>query len=344
MLKVRHHEFWNSHVFHLPVYLYWLYLSLKSRSLFFFSAANPGIETGGLIGESKIKILNKIPQQFLPATIYVKAGAELSVIVQQMEQNNIAFPCIAKPDVGQGGWLVELIEDEVDLRRYVSRMKIPFLIQEYVDKKFEFGILYYRIPGQDRGVISSIARKQLFLVIGDGIRSIRSLIMESTRGINLLRKLTASGKVDLGRVPKWGEVVRLSHAGNHSYGTMFKNEAQLNHENLLKIFDSLSFNIDGFYFGRFDLSCDSIDDLYKGNFKILELNGAGSEPLHIFDPEETLFNAYKSAFAHWRIIYQISQLNKQRSFHFMRFKEALSTYRNVLRIQRLQNTKLTIGN
>ncbi len=50
------------YIANIPTYFYWIYYAICARSLFFFSAANPAIETGGLFGESKEAIFDQIPE------------------------------------------------------------------------------------------------------------------------------------------------------------------------------------------------------------------------------------------------------------------------------------------
>jgi len=340
---VRHHEFWNTHVFHFPVYLYWLYLSCKARSLFFFSAANPGIETGGLLGESKYKILQKINPKYLPLTIYFEKEATTQEVIARCEQSSLSFPFIVKPDMGQGGWLVDLIRDESELQRFLMRIKMPFVAQEYINEPMEVGLLYYRLPGEQNGVISSLSVKEMLTVVGDGHRTIAQLMRASPRASKQYHRLLSAGIVDLSSVPNPGCAVSLSFIGNHSYGTTFRNSNHLISDKLTARFDDLCKTIDGFYFGRFDIKCKSISSLEAGDFKVLELNGVGSEPLHIFDPSEKLWSAYKSAFHHWDIIYKISIMNKRRN-KFMSLQEAAAMYRNFIRMQRIHQVNIRIGN
>lgn len=344
LLKLRHFEFWNTHLFHLPIYLYWLYLSVKARSLFFFSASNPGIETGGMLGESKIRIMQKIDSRFLPRSVFYSSVPSALKVLEDISVEDISFPFIVKPDVGQGGWLVEKIHDLHELQSFLSKIRMPFLLQEFVDSPLEIGLLYYRLPGASNGKISSVAVKELLNVTGDGRSSLVRLIQNHSRAMKQLPKLLKNKKLDLNRVPAFGEKVVLSFMANHSFGTTFRNFNHIADENLTSIFDELCHRIDGFFFGRFDLRCNSIEDLKKGNFKILELNGAGSEPLHIFDPLEKIGSAYQSALEHWRIIYRISQMNRKAGVQFMKLKEALSVLRNVQRIQQMHKTNFTIGN
>jgi hypothetical protein len=344
MVKIKHFEFWNTHLFHLPIYLYWLYLSFKARSLFFFSAANPGIENGGLMGESKYKILKKINPKFVPKTLYYEIIPTLTDVLNDLTRTQINFPFVVKPDIGQGGWLIDMVYDERDLQSFISKIKMPFMIQEFVDAPIEVGILYYRFPGERKGRISSLAIKELLTITGDGVHSVRTLIERHPRGKSQLRRLEKKGRINFDQILPEGEKLRLSFIGNHSYGTMFLNGNHLIDDQLSATFDNLCMEISGFYFGRFDIRCASIEDLKRGEFTILELNGVGSEPLHIFDPSEKLKNAYASAMEHWRVIFEISKLNSTTISRYMKLKEAWETYKNVSRIQRIHETSFTIGN
>jgi hypothetical protein len=65
MTRLTQWEYWPFEVIYLPIFVYWLWLSVKARSLFFFSAANPSIENGGMLGESKLRFSTGSP---LPQT------------------------------------------------------------------------------------------------------------------------------------------------------------------------------------------------------------------------------------------------------------------------------------
>lgn len=59
-------EFWPAWVFYLPVALYWMLLALRYRSLGLPMVVNPHIELGGMIGESKLDILDSAGQLARP--------------------------------------------------------------------------------------------------------------------------------------------------------------------------------------------------------------------------------------------------------------------------------------
>lgn len=91
-------------------------------------------------------------------------------------------------------------------------------------------------------------------------------------------------------------------------------------------FDRISKEMRQFYFGRFDLKCASLEDLSKGNVKILEVNGCGAEPAHIYQPGFSLWEAYGVLFTHWNNLYQISFQNRQRGVPYTSFREGRNIY------------------
>jgi len=86
-------------------------------------------------------------------------------------------------------------------------------------------------------------------------------------------------------------------------------------EAMEKAIDSLALGFDGFYFGRFDIRTQSLEDFQAGhNFKIVELNGVTSEATSIYDPRNSLIEAYKTLFEQWRIAFSIGAQNRARGF------------------------------
>jgi hypothetical protein len=79
---------------------------------------------------------------------------------------------------------------------------------------------------------------------------------------------------------------------------------------LVSVFDNISHFTDKFYYGRYDIKTTSIEDLKKGkNFQILEFNGCGAEPNHIYDCNMSLRKAYGVILHHWKVLYKISRYN-----------------------------------
>ena len=77
--------------------------------------------------------------------------------------------------------------------------------------------------------------------------------------------------------------------------------------------DEISRSFEGFYFGRFDIRTPSVEDFKAGrNFKIVELNGVTSEATHIYDPRNSLMDAYRVLFEQWRLAFEIGAKNRER--------------------------------
>ncbi|WP_051041017.1 hypothetical protein [Fibrisoma limi] len=336
-IRLRHWEYWPFAVVYFPIFIYHLWLSIKARSLFFFSAANPSIETGGLLGESKIDILDRISDEFKPKTLFVTRQAHIDVVLRQVSELRLTYPLIAKPNVGERGWRVEKIEHWEDLVNYKQSSPADFLIQEYVDEPLELGIFYYRSPeprsdGQAQGVISSIVQKEFLTIRGNGLNCIEELIMQNERAILQLPALKAKYGHRFHDIPAPGETITLVSIGNHSKGTKFLDANHLITPELTRVFDRISAPIVGFYYGRYDLRCRSVADLYAGrHIHILELNGAGAEPAHIYHPGFSIWKAYRVLFHHWRVLYDISRANHRRGVAYMSLREAIQFWRRMQR-------------
>lgn len=336
--KITKWEYWPFEVAYFPIFLYWLWLSLKARSFFFFSAANPAIETGGMLGESKFDILNKIKTCYKPATILIEMPKDFVSVLKMIDQYEIGFPLIAKPDIGERGWKVEKISNQEELASYMKQMKGNFIIQEYIDFEIELGIFYYRFPRQQQGLISSIVMKEFLTLTGDGKCTVAELIMRNERARMQLPVLKEKYRLRMQDILLKGEKIMLEPIGNHCRGTKFLNANHLINDQLIEVFDLISHSIPGFYYGRYDIRCSSVEALYEGrDIKILELNGSGAEPGHIYDPKFPLIGAYRVLFHHWSILYQISKANYRTGVKYMTLKESSATIKKLRKYRKLAN-------
>ncbi len=326
-VRLRKWEYWPLEVFQIPVIFYWLWFGLRARSLTFFTASNPGIELGGMFGESKYGILNKIPEHLRPAMAFVPYPASLQDVLQIMHKNKLTFPVISKPDVGERGFKVERVYSEEEMARYLEHVKNDFIIQEIIDLPVECGVFYIRKPGEETGRITSVNLKEMLTVTGDGRSTLRALILSHERARLQWKRLRHRFASQLEEVVPPGKQVALNQIGNHCLGTKFMNGEQLINDRLRQVFDAIAAQIEGFYYGRFDLRCASVDELYAGRVKILELNGCSSEPAHIYEPGFPLLKAYGILYKHWHEMFCISRINKARGFQYVPLREVIREYR-----------------
>jgi hypothetical protein len=310
------YEYWPWWFFYLPLVPYYFYIAIKCRSFAFFSNSNTNIELGGFFGENKFEILAQIPNRYKPITVLVDDKLERNGLIALLESYSLTLPVIVKPVIGERGNDVALVTTIDELYDYHRKNLPSYLIQEFVDFSIELGVLFSRFPDDKTGSITSITSKEFMTVIGDGKRSILQLIRENDRYLLMEESLISTFKSKLDEVLKIGESFLLEPIGNHCRGTRFINANHLNNEKLIAVFNSIANQIQGFHFGRFDLKVKSLEDLYAGNtIKIMELNGASSEPGHIYDSTFGLVNAYREIARHWDVLAEICKQNKKKGHY-----------------------------
>jgi pimeloyl-ACP methyl ester carboxylesterase/membrane protein DedA with SNARE-associated domain len=308
-------EFWPRWAFYPPVVLHVLWLAIRHRGLRLISAVNPAIPGGGLIGESKAEILAGLAHapdrvarwRLLPAA----PPEERSRQVEQFRrEHGLSFPIVLKPDVGERGDGVGILGSDEEVARYLAMSREALVVQEYVPG-IEFGIFYYRIPGEARGQIFAITDKRMPLVVGDGTSTLERLILADDRAVAMARFFLARHVDRLDEVPASGETVPLATLGTHCRGAIFLDGGALRTPALEAVIDELSQGYQGFWFGRYDIRVPSVETLRAGtDFKVLELNGATSEATSIYDPQNKLSDAYRVLRRQWAILFEIAARNR----------------------------------
>lgn len=328
LIRLLNWEYWSFLAVYIWIYPVWIYYCLKARSFFFFNASNPGIEYGGFINESKKNIQPLIPGEYNPATVFFDLPIQPKSIPSVVYQHGLRFPMIGKPNKGGRGRGVKIIHDEAGLIAYAQHATIDFHIQEFVAFKEEVGIFYYRHPGETRGRISGIVKKEFLSATGDGTHSIRQILASQPRAKLQQEALETIHGIELDEILPAGEKRVLVPYGNHARGALFLDDTHLADAELTATIDQICQKIEGFYFGRLDIRYDNWEDLKRGlKLAIIEVNGAGSEPTHMYDPRHSLFFAWKEIIRHWKLLSQISIDNHRRGFRYLSFSEGIRMYR-----------------
>lgn len=326
--KMTHWEYWPFQLVYIPIYFQWVFYAIKAKSFFFFNASNPAIKNGGFIMESKKAIYDLIPQQFYPITSLIKEGTSVEEIENTIKEVGMKFPLIAKPDIGLRGSGVKKIETLADLEQYASKANFDYVIQDLIPFPNEFGIFYVRYPHQKTGKITGIVSKEFLIITGNGIATIEELIKENPRFELQLKVLKREYGDRLSTVLKAGEKMNLVPYGNHARGAKFIDGSHWITPKLETVIDEMCVQIPGFYFGRLDVMYNTIAELEDGkNFLIVELNGAASEPTHIYDPKHSLFFAWKELSRHIKYMYEISAANNKNGVPYLAHKEGVKEYR-----------------
>ncbi len=328
-LQLTNWEYWPLWAANLPLAFIVLWFALRARRLFFFSAVNPVIETGGAWGESKFDILRRIPERHVPATILVKQGTGFQAVVQRMQEVGLTeWPVIAKPDLGERGWLVVKIKDEGALREYVSKNKLDFLVQKFVALPLELAVMCHRMPGSRATTVTSICIKETLKVTGDGRSSIQQLMQGSDRASLQIDRFEREQPELLRQVPPPGQTLELEPIGNHCRGTMFLNSNHHIDQQLTSIFQAVLSKMEDIHYGRFDMKCESIEALRStGKFMVMEFNGVGAEPAHIYDPTYPILKKYRDIYQHWKVIYKIYKVQAANGVESMSVREGIERLR-----------------
>ncbi|MBO1320748.1 hypothetical protein [Acanthopleuribacter pedis] len=314
--------FWT---FHVPTVPYIAFLALKARSPFFFGATNPCMADHGFRPMTKHQLLDQIDPTFLPKTIVVERDANLDEVEKTLGEAGLTYPIVAKPNRGERGWRVEKVRDRESLQSYLNNSNCQVILQEYLSQPHELGVFYWRMPGEKKGHISSIVRKELYQVVGDGKSSLGNLVEaqpEKLRFFPAVRENFADRMDDI--IPD-GEIVVLDIVGHMSHGTVFKAANALVNERVCETFDQISAGIDGFYYGRYDVKVADLARFQTGEApKVLEINLTASIPSHIFDPEVSIWEAYRVMFYHWNVLYEIARANNRRGVPYIRISQAVN--------------------
>src|SRR5690606_31094899 len=140
-----------------------------------------------------------------------------------LQQIGLTYPFIAKPDQGERGSGVQVIRCEESQRLYCEESTgIPFLVQEYAPGPEEWGVFYIRLPSEKKGYIFSITIKEPTCVCGDGVSTLRSLILNDPRARYMARVFLMRHHEHLDDIIPANERVKLVEAGNHCQGTIFR--------------------------------------------------------------------------------------------------------------------------
>jgi hypothetical protein len=306
-------------MFYPPVGMYCAWLALKYRGLTVPTAANPGIFSGGMVGESKMATLRDI---FLTSTEFTAeaelvSGDTLASRLDSLDEIRarlgLDFPFILKPDVGQRGAGIKLIRSSEQAEAYLRQTSAPLVAQRYAPGPLEAGIFYYRFPHESRGHIFAITEKVFPVLVGDGKSTVAGLILGDARARFIADKYLRRFSCRQNEVLALGEELKLVEAGNHAQGCIFRDGMRFCTPELEARIDEISQKLTGFFIGRYDLRFASEEDLRAGiNFQIIELNGAASEATSIYDARNSLFNAYRTLFRQWDLVFAIGAANRRR--------------------------------
>ena len=114
------------------------------------------------MGESKSESLRHLASvpgaiaEFVVVDPSAGAAANREAVAAWRMRRRIAFPLIAKPDVGERGWAVARVHSDEELVAYLAAVRKPVILQQCL-RGIEYGIFYARGPEESAGRVISLA-------------------------------------------------------------------------------------------------------------------------------------------------------------------------------------------
>ena len=309
---ITRHEYWPRLILSAPVFAQFLFLSLIYRSFSLWTLANRAFgETGGMPAGSKFDIYKKFLGENSAAVKTIRVPAEkdldarLVATLSAMSEAGIAFPCVFKPEIGDGGIGVCIVRSNAHLKNWLEANIDDAIAQEFVGGN-EYEVIWSRRPGRREGRIQSVVQKDFVCVKGDGERKLDELIWAHDKGVSnglLFSKLNFR-KAD--RVLKAGEIFPLAPLGTRIKGARFFSRPELRAGTLANVIDEIADACGDVHFVCLDIRAASDDALLAGNgIRITGVKGAGTFSSAIFDGYVRLGRAYARVYKQMNFCFSV---------------------------------------
>lgn len=315
-------EFWPTWLVYIPVVLQWIVLSARYRSLSLPLIANPAVPLSGMVGVAKSAVFDAAGDYargwILPWTLYEVTRDDLSVqaksIMAQLKAEGFSLPIVGKPNIGCRGAGVKLLSDAASLQNYVEEFPVGGVVQfqQLSQWEAEAGVFYVRHPDHARGSITSLTLKYTPYVVGDGHKTLSQLVTEDPRAGDLTHLYEERHQQDWARVLADKEPYRLVFSASHCRGAVFRDSEELISTKLSHSLDSIFADIPGFHYGRLDVKFRNPQALTEGvDFEIIEINGASSESINIWDRNAKLSTAVRTLLQQYGTLFKLGAKNRR---------------------------------
>lgn len=309
---------------YLPVILAWPWWALRYRSLMLPFIANPTVFLAGMVGGSKAEVMGQAQGEFkaaiLPWLAWVMSDRPLHVqvaqVIEQAAARQIHLPFVCKPDTGCRGAGVKLIKSTEQLAAALAHYSEghTVIIQRLADYTSEVGVFFVRDnPQSATGRIVSLTFKQTPQVIGDGLQTLAQLVSNDARMSALLHLYQSRNQARWAEVIPSGESVPLLFSASHCRGAVFVDAREHITDALTATVNRWMAEFPEFNYGRMDVKYADLASLQAGrHLQIVEINGASSESIHIWDKNANFFEAIKTLLWQYRTLFQLGARERKK--------------------------------
>ena len=303
------HEFWPHFILAVPLMIHFLWQAAVHRSFTLFTLANRGLGAdGGVPAGSKFEHYEKfLAEKSDPAvaaarvkTVLVPVNETLDnrweKVLSLMEENGIAFPCVMKPEIGDGGVGVCVVRSREHLRNWLEVNPDAAVLQEYVGGN-EYEVIWSRRPGRREGRIQTVVQKDFVVIKGDGERKLEDLIWADDKAVSDGKLFSKINFRSAGKVLDAGETFALAPIGSRIRGANFVSRPELRAGTLADAIDRLADACGDVHYLVLDIRAANDEALAAGTgIRITGVKGAGATASTIFDGYVRMGMAYARAF------------------------------------------------
>lgn len=231
-----------------PLSIYWVYFIIKSRHIWWFVPSNPTLEFAGFDGEGKKEMYSQLPDWSIPRTVFIEGQSDVEQVFSLMQQEQIQYPIITKPDRSMQGVLFRIIDTKEQLIKYHKAVPYDYIIQSFIDYPIELSLFYIRYPDDYRGKITGFIMKEYMQVKGDGKSDLLTLIKMHPKAKSRMDEMRYKHSANFELVLAEDEIYFLSYAGNHNRGAKFINLEKEIDEPLLDLMARIGHHAKYFYY------------------------------------------------------------------------------------------------
>lgn len=316
-------EFWPMWLMYAPVAAQWLLLGARYRSLSLPLIANPAVPLSGMAGAAKTAVFDAagaVARRWILPWMVHEVTAEPArrqgeAVGRALAARGLSFPLVGKPNIGCRGAGVRLLEDRPALTEYLSAFPPGAEIQFQRLSRWdaEAGVFYVRHPGSEAGEVTSLTLKYTPYVVGDGDSTLGELVAGDPRAGTLVHLYRDRHRDRWDQVVPAGEPRRLVFSASHCRGAVFRDGGRYVRAGLVRTLDRIFDDIPGFHYGRLDVKFRDIAGLGEGRgFEIIEINGASSESISIWDRDAGLGEAFGALLRQYRTLFKLGHANRRR--------------------------------
>lgn len=325
-------------IMYTPVAIQWLLLAIKHRSITVPLLANPKLALSGMVGVGKSELMSQAQgachDTILSWHLYTVSNSPINQQalgwLEEINQLGIDFPFVCKPDIGCRGSGVKLIRNIEQFQQVIESypMGTALMAQKLASYQPEAGIFYVKMPNQKKGKIISLTFKHSPSVIGDGKNTLEHLVAQDARAKDLLHLYRAKHQDIWNEILAKDQELTLLFSASHCQGAVFEDARS---HITLKLTESINAIMDGlpeFYYGRLDVKFSSVNALKNGKtIEIIEINGASSESIHIWDKNTRFKDAIKALLWQYKTLFTLGAYQRTKGYETPGIKKFFKHWR-----------------